>query len=155
MLHNSGWVVFSLCVFSRLQSSLLALFSCTLIISLVFAAIPLCHHIVSLFVTMAIAGSAMGVIDTIANLQLVNLYQKDSAIFLQVREEKERVRACVCAFVRVSVRVSFWLIDVLDQVKKVKAALINIFIGTICNDLYNPFFCVTISVLWISAHKWP
>uniref|UniRef100_A0A3B5A615 Major facilitator superfamily domain-containing protein 4-A-like n=1 Tax=Stegastes partitus TaxID=144197 RepID=A0A3B5A615_9TELE len=32
---------------------------------------------------MALAGKAMGVIDTIANLQLVKLYQKDSAIFLQ------------------------------------------------------------------------
>uniref|UniRef100_A0A3B4AQN4 Major facilitator superfamily domain containing 4A n=1 Tax=Periophthalmus magnuspinnatus TaxID=409849 RepID=A0A3B4AQN4_9GOBI len=32
---------------------------------------------------LAIAGLAMGVIDNIANLQLVKLYQKDSAIFLQ------------------------------------------------------------------------
>ncbi|KAG7476246.1 hypothetical protein JOB18_049533 [Solea senegalensis] len=32
---------------------------------------------------MAIAGKAMGLIDTIANLQLVKLYQKDSAVFLQ------------------------------------------------------------------------
>uniref|UniRef100_A0A3B3R402 Major facilitator superfamily domain containing 4Aa n=1 Tax=Paramormyrops kingsleyae TaxID=1676925 RepID=A0A3B3R402_9TELE len=32
---------------------------------------------------MAIAGLAMGVIDTIANIQLVKIYQKDSAIFLQ------------------------------------------------------------------------
>lgn len=53
---------------------------------------------------MAIAGKAMGVIDTIANLQLVKLYQKDSPIFLQVREETEgrgnescdTVCACVC-----------------------------------------------------------
>ncbi|XP_034389044.1 major facilitator superfamily domain-containing protein 4A [Cyclopterus lumpus] len=66
-----------------LPSSLLALFSCTLVISLVFAVIPLCNHVLLLSVAMAIAGLAMGVIDTIANLQLVNLYQKDSAIFLQ------------------------------------------------------------------------
>ncbi|XP_067444478.1 major facilitator superfamily domain-containing protein 4A [Thunnus thynnus] len=66
-----------------LLSSLSALFSCTLIISLVFAIIPLCHHVVLLSIAMAIAGKAMGVIDTIANLQLVKLYQKDSAIFLQ------------------------------------------------------------------------
>ncbi|XP_040889644.1 major facilitator superfamily domain-containing protein 4A isoform X2 [Toxotes jaculatrix] len=66
-----------------LLSSLSALFSCTLIISLVFAIIPLCHHVVLLSVAMALAGKAMGVIDTIANLQLVKLYQKDSAIFLQ------------------------------------------------------------------------
>lgn len=71
--------------FFRLLSSLSALFSCTLIISLVFAIIPLCHHVILLFIAMAIAGKAMGVIDTIANLQLVKLYQKDSAIFLQVR----------------------------------------------------------------------
>ncbi|XP_051271043.1 major facilitator superfamily domain-containing protein 4A-like [Dicentrarchus labrax] len=66
-----------------LLSSLSALFSCTFIISLVFAIIPLCHHIVLLSIVMALAGKAMGVIDTIANLQLVKLYQKDSAIFLQ------------------------------------------------------------------------
>ncbi|XP_030276153.1 major facilitator superfamily domain-containing protein 4A [Sparus aurata] len=66
-----------------LLSSLIALLSCTLIISFVFAIIPLCHHIVLLSIAMAIAGKAMGVIDTIANLQLVKLYQKDSPIFLQ------------------------------------------------------------------------
>uniref|UniRef100_A0A8D3CJL9 Major facilitator superfamily domain-containing protein 4A n=1 Tax=Scophthalmus maximus TaxID=52904 RepID=A0A8D3CJL9_SCOMX len=66
-----------------LLSSLSALLSCTLIISLVFAVIPLCHHVVLLSVAMAFAGQAMGVIDTIANLQLVRLYQKDSAVFLQ------------------------------------------------------------------------
>uniref|UniRef100_A0A3B5LWN1 Major facilitator superfamily domain containing 4A n=1 Tax=Xiphophorus couchianus TaxID=32473 RepID=A0A3B5LWN1_9TELE len=32
---------------------------------------------------MGVAGAAMGVIDTIGNLQLVRLYQKDSAVFLQ------------------------------------------------------------------------
>ncbi|KAF5903457.1 major facilitator superfamily domain-containing protein 4A [Clarias magur] len=34
-------------------------------------------------VAMAVSGLAMGIIDTIANIQLVVLYQKDSAIFLQ------------------------------------------------------------------------
>ncbi|XP_041836206.1 major facilitator superfamily domain-containing protein 4A [Melanotaenia boesemani] len=63
--------------------SLSALFSSTLIISLVFAIIPLCHHVVLLSVAMALAGQAMGIIDTIANRQLVTLYQKDSAIILQ------------------------------------------------------------------------
>ncbi|XP_038551741.1 major facilitator superfamily domain-containing protein 4A [Micropterus salmoides] len=66
-----------------LLSSLSALLSCTLIISLVFAIIPLCNHVMLLSIAMALAGKAMGVIDTIANLQLVKLYQKDSAIFLQ------------------------------------------------------------------------
>ncbi|XP_074497207.1 major facilitator superfamily domain-containing protein 4A [Sebastes fasciatus] len=66
-----------------LLSSLLALFTCTLIISLVFAIIPLCDHVALLSIAMAMAGLAMGVIDTIANLQLVKLYQRDSAIFLQ------------------------------------------------------------------------
>lgn len=33
---------------------------------------------------MALAGLAMGCIDTVANMQLVRIYQKDSAIFLQV-----------------------------------------------------------------------
>lgn len=80
---------------SRLLLSLPALFASTLIISLVFAIIPLCHHVILLSIAMAIAGTAMGVIDTIANLQLVKLYQKDSAVFLQVRE-RMCVLACVC-----------------------------------------------------------
>ncbi|XP_012582187.1 PREDICTED: major facilitator superfamily domain-containing protein 4 isoform X2 [Condylura cristata] len=33
---------------------------------------------------MALAGLAMGCIDTVANMQLVRIYQKDSAVFLQV-----------------------------------------------------------------------
>lgn len=66
-----------------LLSSLWALFSSTLIISVVFALIPLCYNVVMLSIALAIAGMAMGVIDTVANLQLVKLYQKDSAIFLQ------------------------------------------------------------------------
>ena len=73
-----------------LLTSLSALFLCTLTISVLFAAIPLCHRIVPLFVTMAITGGAMGVIDTIGNYQLVNLYQRDSDVFLQVRS------VCVC-----------------------------------------------------------
>lgn len=94
-LQQVTWVFFSQQFFLLVGSSLgglfkktllfslSALFSCTLIISLVFSIIPLCNHVVLLSVTMAIAGLAMGVIDTIANLQLVKLYQKDSATFLQ------------------------------------------------------------------------
>ncbi|KAM4581773.1 major facilitator superfamily domain-containing protein 4A [Fundulus diaphanus] len=71
-------------LFSKtLLSSLSALFTSTLIISLVFAIIPLCHHVILLSIAMGVAGKAMGVIDTIGNLQLVKLYQKDSAVFLQ------------------------------------------------------------------------
>ncbi|CAN9512146.1 unnamed protein product [Ophioblennius macclurei] len=66
-----------------LLSSLSALFFCTFIISLVFAVIPLCYDVMLLSVAMALAGKAMGVIDTIANVELVKLYQKDAAIFLQ------------------------------------------------------------------------
>lgn len=76
---SSSWCVL------RLLSSLWALFTCTLTISLVFALIPLCYNVMLLSVAMATAGKAMGVIDTVANLQLVKLYQKDSGIFLQVR----------------------------------------------------------------------
>uniref|UniRef100_A0A8D2MNK9 Major facilitator superfamily domain containing 4A n=1 Tax=Zonotrichia albicollis TaxID=44394 RepID=A0A8D2MNK9_ZONAL len=72
--------------FERLAQSLLALFASSLAISLVFAIIPLCHNVVVLAVVMAVAGLAMGCIDTISNMQLVKIYQKDSAIFLQVRE---------------------------------------------------------------------
>ncbi|XP_060926581.1 major facilitator superfamily domain-containing protein 4A [Limanda limanda] len=94
-LQQITWVFFSQQLFllvgssvgglfkKTLLSSLAALLSSTLIISLVFAIIPLCHHVVLLAITMALAGKAMGVIDTIANRQLVKLYQKDSAIFLQ------------------------------------------------------------------------
>uniref|UniRef100_U3JCY2 Major facilitator superfamily domain containing 4A n=1 Tax=Ficedula albicollis TaxID=59894 RepID=U3JCY2_FICAL len=71
-------------VFKRtLAQSLLALFASSLAISLVFAIIPLCHNVVLLAVVMAVAGLAMGCIDTISNMQLVKIYQKDSAIFLQ------------------------------------------------------------------------
>ncbi|XP_041091823.1 major facilitator superfamily domain-containing protein 4A-like [Polyodon spathula] len=63
--------------------SLTALFVSSLLISVVFAIIPLCHNVLVLAVVMAVAGLAMGVIDTIANIQLVKLYQKDSAVFLQ------------------------------------------------------------------------
>ncbi|XP_076003195.1 major facilitator superfamily domain-containing protein 4A-like [Genypterus blacodes] len=95
-LQQITWVFFSQQFFLLLGSSLgglfkktllcslSALFSSTLIISLVFSIIPLCHNVILLSIAMAIAGLAMGVIDTIANLQLVKLYQKDSAVFLQV-----------------------------------------------------------------------
>lgn len=78
------------CVSCSLRSSLSALVSCTLIISVVFAVIPLCHHVALLSIAMALAGKAMGVIDTIGNLQLVKLYQRDSTIFLQVRGGRKR-----------------------------------------------------------------
>ncbi|XP_009325710.1 PREDICTED: major facilitator superfamily domain-containing protein 4 [Pygoscelis adeliae] len=67
----------------QLSQSLFALFASSLAISLVFAIIPLCHNVVVLAVVMAVAGLAMGCIDTISNMQLVKIYQKDSAIFLQ------------------------------------------------------------------------
>ncbi|XP_007523192.1 major facilitator superfamily domain-containing protein 4A isoform X1 [Erinaceus europaeus] len=94
-LPQISWVFFSqqLClllgsalggVFKRtLAQSLWALFSSTLAISLVFAVIPLCHNVRVLAAVMALAGLAMGCIDTVANMQLVRIYQKDSAVFLQ------------------------------------------------------------------------
>ncbi|KAG7472639.1 hypothetical protein MATL_G00110910 [Megalops atlanticus] len=66
-----------------LLCALSALFLSSLIISVVFAIIPLCHNVLLLAVAMAVAGLAMGIIDTIANIQLVKIYQKDSAVFLQ------------------------------------------------------------------------
>ncbi|XP_036447202.1 major facilitator superfamily domain-containing protein 4B [Colossoma macropomum] len=66
-----------------LFSALAALLLSSLVISLVFAIIPLCYNVLLLAVAMAVSGLAMGIIDTIANIQLVALYQKDSAIFLQ------------------------------------------------------------------------
>ncbi|KAF3823167.1 hypothetical protein GH733_010603, partial [Mirounga leonina] len=66
------------------QLSLWALFTSSLAISLVFAVIPLCRDVKVLASVMALAGLAMGCIDTVANMQLVRIYQKDSAIFLQV-----------------------------------------------------------------------
>ncbi|XP_060897396.1 major facilitator superfamily domain-containing protein 4A [Labrus mixtus] len=94
-LQQITWVFFSQQLFllvgssvgglfkKTLMSSLSALLCCTFVISLVFAVIPLCNHVVLLSVAMAIAGQSMGVIDNIANRQLVKLYQKDSATFLQ------------------------------------------------------------------------
>lgn len=65
-------------------SALSALFVSALIISVIFAIIPLCTNVLTLAVAMAVSGLAMGIIDTIANIQLVTIYQKDSAVFLQV-----------------------------------------------------------------------
>ncbi|XP_035236895.1 major facilitator superfamily domain-containing protein 4B [Anguilla anguilla] len=66
-----------------LLCALSALFLSSLMISVIFAIIPLCHNVLLLAVAMAVAGLAMGIIDTIANIQLVKIYQKDSAVFLQ------------------------------------------------------------------------
>ncbi|KAM5238266.1 major facilitator superfamily domain-containing protein 4A isoform 2-T2 [Ctenodactylus gundi] len=95
-LPQISWVFFSqqLClllgsalggIFKRtLAQSLWALFTSTLAISLVFAVIPFCRDVKVLALVMALAGLAMGCIDTVANMQLVRIYQKDSAVFLQV-----------------------------------------------------------------------
>uniref|UniRef100_A0A286Y4L8 Major facilitator superfamily domain-containing protein 4A n=1 Tax=Cavia porcellus TaxID=10141 RepID=A0A286Y4L8_CAVPO len=95
-LPQISWVFFSqqLClllgsalggIFKRtLAQSLWALFTSTLAISLVFAVIPFCQDVKVLALVMALAGLAMGCIDTVANMQLVRIYQKDSAIFLQL-----------------------------------------------------------------------
>uniref|UniRef100_A0A8C2VV66 Major facilitator superfamily domain containing 4A n=1 Tax=Chinchilla lanigera TaxID=34839 RepID=A0A8C2VV66_CHILA len=95
-LPQISWVFFSqqLClllgsalggIFKRtLAQSLWALFTSTLAISLVFAVIPFCRDVKVLALVMALAGLAMGCIDTVANMQLVRIYQKDSAIFLQL-----------------------------------------------------------------------
>ncbi|XP_058266013.1 major facilitator superfamily domain-containing protein 4B isoform X2 [Hemibagrus wyckioides] len=95
-LQEITWVFFSqqIClligssiggVFKKtLLSALSALFLSSLLISLIFAIIPLCYNVLHLAIAMAVSGLAMGIIDTIANIQLVALYQKDSAIFLQL-----------------------------------------------------------------------
>ncbi|XP_031793093.1 major facilitator superfamily domain-containing protein 4A isoform X2 [Sarcophilus harrisii] len=67
-----------------LAKSLCVLFTSSLTISLVFAVIPLCQDVKVLATVIAVAGLAMGFIDTVANMQLVKIYQKDSAVFLQV-----------------------------------------------------------------------
>ncbi|XP_053562590.1 major facilitator superfamily domain-containing protein 4A isoform X2 [Bombina bombina] len=51
---------------------------------MVFVIIPFCSQVGILAIVMAIAGLAMGCIDTISNMQLVKIYQQDSAVFLQV-----------------------------------------------------------------------
>ncbi|XP_016422325.1 major facilitator superfamily domain-containing protein 4A-like [Sinocyclocheilus rhinocerous] len=66
-----------------LVSSLSALAVSSLTISVVFAVIPLCHKLLLLAFALAVSGLAMGIIDTISNLQLVKIYQKDSTVFLQ------------------------------------------------------------------------
>ncbi|XP_042348035.1 major facilitator superfamily domain-containing protein 4B [Plectropomus leopardus] len=71
-------------VFKRtLFSALAALFVSALLISIIFAIIPLCNNVLLLAIAMAVSGFAMGIIDTIANIQLVTIYQRDSAVFLQ------------------------------------------------------------------------
>ncbi|KAK2874876.1 hypothetical protein Q8A67_022029 [Cirrhinus molitorella] len=66
-----------------LVCSLSALAVSSLTISVVFAIIPLCYKLLLLAFAMAVSGLAMGIIDTISNLQLVKIYQKDSTVFLQ------------------------------------------------------------------------
>uniref|UniRef100_A0A3P9KXK3 Major facilitator superfamily domain-containing protein 4A n=1 Tax=Oryzias latipes TaxID=8090 RepID=A0A3P9KXK3_ORYLA len=66
-----------------LFSALAALCVSALMISVIFAIIPLCNNVLVLAIAMAVSGLAMGIIDTIANIQLVTIYQKDSAVFLQ------------------------------------------------------------------------
>ncbi|KAM4610683.1 major facilitator superfamily domain-containing protein 4B [Polymixia lowei] len=66
-----------------LFSALSALFVSAFVISVIFAIIPLCNNVMLLAIAMAVSGLAMGIIDTIANIQLVTIYQKDSAVFLQ------------------------------------------------------------------------
>ncbi|XP_059393347.1 major facilitator superfamily domain-containing protein 4A-like [Carassius carassius] len=66
-----------------LVNSLSALTVSSLTISVVFAIIPLCHKLLLLAFALAVSGLAMGIIDTISNLQLVKIYQKDSTVFLQ------------------------------------------------------------------------
>lgn len=92
--HGGNSVLSSLFPCLRLAQSLFALFASSLAISVVFAIIPLCHNVVVLAVVMAVAGLAMGCIDTISNMQLVKIYQKDSAIFLQVSVEPASPLAC-------------------------------------------------------------
>uniref|UniRef100_A0A3B4GIU9 Major facilitator superfamily domain-containing protein 4A n=1 Tax=Pundamilia nyererei TaxID=303518 RepID=A0A3B4GIU9_9CICH len=71
-------------IFKRtLLTALAALFFSALVISVIFAIIPLCNNVFVLAIAMAVSGLAMGLIDTIANIQLVTIYQKDSAVFLQ------------------------------------------------------------------------
>ncbi|XP_077070118.1 major facilitator superfamily domain-containing protein 4B isoform X2 [Siphateles boraxobius] len=94
-LQEITWVFFSqqLCLLigssagglftKTLFGALIALFFSSLIISVVFAIIPLCYNVLLLAVAMAVSGLAMGIIDTIANFRLVSMYKKDSAIFLQ------------------------------------------------------------------------
>ncbi|XP_043932758.1 major facilitator superfamily domain-containing protein 4A [Protopterus annectens] len=65
------------------RCSLITLFTSTLLISVVFSIIPVCYEVVLLALVMAVAGLAMGCIDTTSNVQLVQIYQKDSAVFLQ------------------------------------------------------------------------
>ncbi|XP_044530869.1 major facilitator superfamily domain-containing protein 4A [Gracilinanus agilis] len=72
-------------IFKRtLAKSLWVLLTSSLTISLVFAVIPFCQDVAVLATVIAIAGLAMGFIDTVANMQLVKIYQKDSAVFLQI-----------------------------------------------------------------------
>lgn len=74
--------------YRSLAQSLWALFTSSLAISLVFAIIPFCSNVKVLASVMALAGLAMGCIDTVANMQLVRIYQKDSAVFLQVTPQR-------------------------------------------------------------------
>ncbi|XP_063065748.1 major facilitator superfamily domain-containing protein 4B [Engraulis encrasicolus] len=79
LIGSSIGGVFKKTLFSALSALLIS----SLIISVIFAIIPFCNTVLILAIAMAVTGLAMGIIDTIANIQLVAIYQKDSAVFLQ------------------------------------------------------------------------
>ena len=56
----------------------------TILIPATMFVIPLCKALISLAITLAVMGLNMGLIDTLANLQMINLYKEDVPPFLQV-----------------------------------------------------------------------
>lgn len=84
-------------------SALAALCVSALMISVIFAIIPLCNNVLVLAIAMAVSGLAMGIIDTIANIQLVTIYQKDSAVFLQVGKLTYLLNRCPTTVTAVTV----------------------------------------------------
>ena len=56
----------------------------TLLIPAAMFVIPLCNALVGLAIVLSVQGINMGLIDTLANLQMIQLYQEAVPPFLQV-----------------------------------------------------------------------
>ncbi|XP_061430247.1 major facilitator superfamily domain-containing protein 4A [Lethenteron reissneri] len=93
-LEAITWVFFSQALCTLLGSVLAGmllkrvsaaplLFVATLSVSVLFVVVPLCSHVVLLALVLALVGLAMGCIDTIANTQILRLFQHNASPFLQ------------------------------------------------------------------------
>lgn len=74
----------TLCFFVIRFTPNVVLFAGICIIGFTLALIPFCHSVPGLAIVLAIMGFSMGLIDTTANVSMIQLYGFDVSPFLQV-----------------------------------------------------------------------